>query len=108
MPPVVLVGRFGPSGRGTDDGKVSGYCRFTNSASDVFSFYDYKETTRYYGEAIEREWPTPEEFWAGSEPVELSIGGCGVENDDGLNPTATAFREWLQKQWRGYVSGGVN
>jgi hypothetical protein len=106
VPPAFLVQRFGPPGRGTDDGKVSGCYRFTNAAGEVFTLYDWKVTALYHGE--ENDWPTRDEFWAIPEPVELNIGGSGEENEDGLNLTATAFREWLLKQYRGYQSGLVN
>src|SRR5438132_7923718 len=106
IPPAFLVERFGPAGPASLDNKVSGCYRFTNAAGDVFTVYDWKATTLYYGESD--DWPTPEEFWADTEPVEMSTGGHGEENDDGLNLAATAFREWLLEQYRGYTSGHVN
>jgi hypothetical protein len=106
IPPAVLVGMFGPPGRGSDDGKVSGFYRFTSNAGEVFTLYDWKATTLYYD--ADPAWPTPEEFWAGTEPVPFGIGGHGEENEDGLNLGATAFREWLVKRWLGYASCEVN
>lgn len=106
LPPAFLVARFGPPGRRTLDGKVSGQYRFTSSAGDVFTLYDWKETTLYHGE--DSDAPSPAEFWADPEPCVLSIGGSGEDNDDGLNLAATAFREWLLELYRGYGSRDAN
>jgi hypothetical protein len=96
IPPAVLVGLFGPPGPASLEGKVSGDYRFTSDAGDVFTLYDYKQTTLYHGDDDER-WPTPAAFWAGTEPVEFSIGGRGHGPAD--------FRGWLVERWRGQVSG---
>lgn len=106
VPPAFLVGRFGPPGPGTDDGKVSGEYVFTGPGGDVFTVHDWKATTLFAGDAD--GWPTPEEFWADPEPWEFTIGGFGEDNEDGLNLAATAFREWLLEQYRGYSSAAVN
>lgn len=99
MPPTVLVGLFGPPGRGTDDGKVTGHYTFTGDSGDVLTLHDYKQTTLDYGEYSGRDWPTPGPFWAGVEPVEFGIGGRG----DG-----TAFRAWLIGRWRESTSSWGN
>lgn len=106
LPPVFLVDQFGPPGRASGDGKVSGQYRFLDGRGDVFPLYDYKTTTLYLGGDADA--PTPAEFWASPEPYPFNIGGRGEENDDGLNLPATAFREWLLRQYRGYGSGLVN
>lgn len=106
IPPAFLVARFGPPGRGTLDHKVSGQYTFTSPAGDVFTVYDWKETTLYLGEHSGA--PTPAEFWADPEPRAFGIGGFGEDNDDGLNLAATAFREWLLELYRGYGSRDAN
>ena len=105
LPPAFLVARFGSPGR-ADNYKVSGQYTFTNRAGNVFTLYDWKSTSLYLGR--EDGAPTPEELWADEQPRVLNIGGSGEENDDGLNLPATAFREWLLEQYRGYHSGLVN
>ena len=106
LPPAFLVARFGPPGRATADGKVSGRYTFTDDRGSVFTLHDWKSTSLYLG--ADSGAPMPEEFWADEEPYHFSIGGRGEENDDGLNLPATAFREWLLEQYRGYHSALVN
>jgi hypothetical protein len=106
IPPAFLVARFGPPGPATRDGKVSGQYTFTGPAGDVFTVHDWKETTLYLGD--DSGAPTPDELWSDPEPRELSIGGFGEENSDGLNRPATAFREWLLELYRGYGSRDAN
>lgn len=96
VPPAALVARFGPPpGRPSLDGKVSGEYRFTGPAGEVFTVHDYKETTLYYGDDTDRRWPTPAEFWAGTGPRSLTIGGHRHGAPHGQNPAAAAFRDWL-------------
>jgi len=105
LPPALLVARFGPPGRATADGKVSGRYVFTDERGNVFTVHDWKSTSLYLAD---EDAPTRDEFWADEEPFEFTIGGSGEENGDGLNLPAAVFRGWLLEQYRAYHSGLVN
>ena len=102
LPPAFLIARFGPP-REVDRNRISGRYTFADAFGNVFTLYDWKSTTLYEDGA-----PTPDEFWAEGEPQTFHLGGAGEENDDGLNLPATAFREWLLKEYRGYHSALAN
>jgi hypothetical protein len=88
--PKRLVGVLGPP-LPNDGYKVSGLYAFVDEAGNVFTVYDYKATTLYYGEDGDRGPPTPEEFWADSEPVTLSVGGRDAGD-------VNQFLQWLFQQ----------
>ena len=79
-------------GRATDsDGyKISRRHVFTSDRGDVFTVYDWKQTTLYRGR--DSGAPTPDEFWRSREPKFLRIGGRS-----GANPRR--FLKWLQAQY---------
>ena len=85
FPPVCLVELFGQA-CDTDGYKVSGRHVFTSDRGDVFTVYDWKQTTLYHGENSDA--PTPDEFWHSRELQFLRIGGRA-----GSNPRP--FIKWL-------------
>jgi hypothetical protein len=85
IPPVCLVELFGHVSDG-DGYKVSRRHVFTSDRGDVFTVYDWKQTTLYHGEGSDA--PTPEEFWHSRELKYLRIGGRA-----GSNPRP--FLRWL-------------
>jgi hypothetical protein len=85
IPPVYLVELFGDISD-SDGYKVSRRHVFTSDRGDVFTVYDWKQTTLYHGENSDA--PTPEEFWHGRELKFLRIGGKA-----GSNPRP--FVKWL-------------
>ena len=89
LPPICLVELFGEPAE-SDGHKVSGVYIFTNDKGDVFTVYDWKQTTLYHGE--DSGCWTPEEFWHSEEPEFLYIGG-----KPGSNPSS--FMKWLMGQW---------
>ena len=89
FPPVGLVELFGEV-RDSDGCKVSRKHVFTSDRGDVFTVYDWKQTTLYRGESSGA--PTPEEFWHSREHKPLRIGGRV-----GSNPRP--FLKWLQGQY---------
>jgi hypothetical protein len=89
LAPRRLVDLFGQPEEPTET-KLSGLYTFTNEAGDVFTVYDWKATSRYYGDD-DGSWPTPEEFWSEWQPVTLNIGGRDDSDED-------AFTRWLIEQ----------
>ena len=85
IPPVCLVELFGSFSDG-DGYKVSRRHVFTSDRGDVFTVYDWKQTTLYHGE--DSDAPTPDEFWRSRELKYLRIGGRV-----GSNPRP--FLKWL-------------
>ena len=89
FPPAGLVELFGDTGDG-DGYKISRRHVFTSERGDVFTVYDWKETTLYRGSGSGA--PTPEEFWRSQEWKILRVGGR-----IGTNPRP--FLKWLQAQY---------
>jgi len=89
FPPVGLVELFGEV-CDSDGCKVSRKHVFTSDRGDVFTVYDWKQTTLYRGESSGA--PTPEEFWRSRELKLLRIGGR-----IGSNPRP--FLKWLQGEY---------
>ena len=81
FPPAALVEMFGKPLE-SDSCKVSGEYVFTNEKAEVFTVYDWKQTTLYHGE--DSGAPTPEEFWDSEEPELLNIGGHSRSNPNRL------------------------
>lgn len=68
--PSQLILAFGQPGE-SDGHKVSGEYTFVHDESGVvFTIYDWKSTSLYDGYG-----PSPEAFWAGTEAVQMNIGG---------------------------------
>ncbi|HNY77406.1 MAG: hypothetical protein RBS72_05340 [Sedimentisphaerales bacterium] len=89
FPPAGLVELFGDDAD-SDGCKVSRKHVFTSDRGDVFTVYDWKQTTLYRG--ANSGAPTPEEFWRSRELKPLRIGGRV-----GTNPRP--FLKWLQAQY---------
>ena len=89
FPPVGLVELFGEA-CDSDGYKVSRKHVFTSNRGDIFTVYDWKQTTLYRGQ--DSGAPTPEEFWHSRELKFLRIGGRV-----GSNPRP--FLKWLQGQY---------
>lgn len=89
FPPVALVELFGET-RDSDGYKVSRKHVFTSDRGDIFTVYDWKQTTLYRGS--DSGAPTPEEFWGSRELKVLRVGGRA-----GSNPRP--FVRWLQGQY---------
>ena len=70
--PVELVEMFGKP-READGYKISGMYIFTNDDGEVFTVYDWKQTSLHWGPRS--GCPSPEEFWTSCEFVYLSVGG---------------------------------
>ena len=82
VPPARVVEVFGtPPSRG-DEYKTSGEYIFRDEAGRVFTLSDWKATSLW-----DPSFPTPEQYWARTEPDELTISAVG---DD-----VTAFKQWL-------------
>jgi len=81
--PVELVEMFDKP-READGYKISGMYIFTNDDGEVFTVYDWKQTSLYWGPRS--GCPSPEEFWTNDEFVFLSVGGRrGSDVDRFLN-----------------------
>jgi hypothetical protein len=65
-----------------DGYKVSGEFVFADAAAEVFTIYDWKATSLYFGSCA----PTPEEFWTNDEPFDFSVGATA---------DAGRFLDWL-------------
>ncbi len=89
FPPAGLVELFGEIGDG-DGYKISRRHIFTSDRGDVFTIYDWKQTTLYRGSSSGA--PTPDEFWHCRECKTLRVGGR-----IGSNPRP--FLKWLQAQY---------
>jgi len=89
FPPVGLVELFGEVAD-SDGYKVSRKHVFTNDRGEVFTVYDWKQTTLYRGKNSGA--PTPEEFWDTRELKFLRVGGRA-----GSNPRP--FLKWLLGQY---------
>jgi hypothetical protein len=89
FPPAGLVELFGQAAD-SDGYKVSRKHVFTSNRGDVFTVYDWKQTTLYRGR--DSGAPTPDEFWRSREPTFLRVGGRS-----GSNPRP--FLKWLQGQY---------
>lgn len=74
-----------------DNHKVSGMYIFQEKeGKEVFSIYDFKETTLYYCDEDEDDRsPTPEEFWNMDEQQSFHIGGFPKTNLE-------SFMKWIE------------
>lgn len=88
-PPICFVELFGEP-HGADGCKVSGEYVFTNEEGQVFTVYDWKETTLYWGKGNGA--PTPKRFWHSERPKSLNIGGR-----QGTDPGP--FIKWFIQKW---------
>ena len=70
--PVELVEMFGKP-READGYKISGMYIFTNDDGEVFTVYDWKQTSLHWGPRS--GCPSPGKFWTSDEFVYLSVGG---------------------------------
>jgi len=89
FPPASLVELFGETSY-SDGYKITRKHVFTSDRGDIFTVYDWKQTTLYRG--TDSGAPTPEEFWGSRELQVLRIGGRA-----GSNPRP--FLKWLQGQY---------
>lgn len=89
-PPSCLVELFGKP-READGQKVSGQYVFEGTNGDVFTVYEWKETSLYWGS--DNDAPTPEEFWESDESCTLMIGGH-------RNVSPEQFLDWLVQRWK--------
>jgi hypothetical protein len=89
FPPIGLVELFGETDA-SDGYKVSRKHVFTSDRGEIFTVYDWKQTTLYRG--ANSGAPTPDEFWHSRELRFLRIGGRV-----GSNPGP--FLKWLQGQY---------
>ena len=89
FPPVGLVELFGETSD-SDGYKVSRKHVFTSDRGDIFTVYDWKQTTLYRGKGSGA--PTPEEFWHSRELKFLRIGGR-------VGSDPRPFVKWLQGQY---------
>ncbi len=89
FPPAGLVELFGDAAD-SDGFKISRKHVFTSDRGDVFTVYDWKQTTLYRG--ANSGAPTPEEFWRSRELKPLRIGGR-------LGSNPRPFLKWLQAQY---------
>jgi hypothetical protein len=88
--PARVVEVFGsPASRG-DGYKISGEFIFCDDAGRVYTLSDWKATNLW-----DPGFPTPDQYWAGMEPDELTISA--VDDD------VAAFKEWLLAQLTGAV-----
>lgn len=89
FPPAGLVDLFGDV-TDTDGYKISRRHTFIGDRGEIFTVYDWKQTTLYRGP--DSGAPTPEEFWHSRELKVLRVGGRA-----GSNPHR--FVKWLQGQY---------
>jgi len=82
--PGVVVRRFGQPSPG-DGYKISGKFFFVNDRGEAFVLHDWKFTSLYNSES-----PSPDEFWATAEPLELSVSSGDLPIDE--------FASWLQNE----------
>src|SRR4051812_40030668 len=80
--PARVVQGFGPPPSRRDEHKTPGGHIFRHEAGSVFTLSDWKATSLW-----DPSFPTPEHYWAGTEPDELTISAI---DDDVI-----AFKEWL-------------
>ncbi len=87
LPPARLVEKFGPPREG-DFHRITGCFLFLDDAGHVFTVYDYKATTAFWG--LGENYPTPEQFWSSQEADEIHIGA--------KIDSAEEFVKWLFDQ----------
>jgi hypothetical protein len=90
LAPARLVARFGPPSEG-DGYKVSGCYSFSDDAGNVYTVYDWKNTSLFDDQlqaGQKSAFPGPRAFWAGEKKVSLKIGGRSGGDVE-------AFKEWL-------------
>ena len=112
LAPADLVKVFGSPGESTIFQTGTGEYHFEDNNLDAFTLFDYKQTDRYWGLNREdewytrpvnvrrplskrkRKWPSVDEFWSGTEPVEFRLV-CDDQADH------RKFRRWLRKKVEG-------
>jgi len=82
--PAAVVRLFGPPSPG-DGYKISGEYAFVNDGGEAFVLHDWM-----YTNLCSEDGPTPEEFWAIKEPLELSISSLDLDTAE--------FAKWVQQQ----------
>ena len=82
--PAAVVRLFGKPSPG-DGYKISGEYAFVNDRGEAFVLHDWM-----YINLCSEDGPTPEEFWAIEEPLELSVSSLDLDSAD--------FANWLQQQ----------
>jgi hypothetical protein len=70
--PAAFLRTFGPANAEGDDYKVDREWVFKALGGEVITVYAYKATNLY--DPVDGD-PTPDEFWAGEESYDLSVGG---------------------------------
>lgn len=86
--PVDLVRRFGPPGRGSADGKVTGTYHFHDHRKRNIQIYDWKATT-LYDARTEAGTLAPVDFWGSHSPQDFSV--ASVADVD-----LVGFAQWLE------------
>lgn len=89
LAPATVVKRFGDPSPG-DGYKISGEYAFLNDRGEAFVLRDWLSTN-----LIDETAPSPEQFWARTDPVELSVSSLDLE--------ITESAEWLRSE----VHGGL-
>jgi len=89
--PADVVKRFGKPAPG-DGYKISGEYAFLNERNKAFVLHDWLSTNLIYDTA-----PSPEQFWSGTNPVQLSISSLDLEVAD--------FVQWLRAEFGGAAAG---
>lgn len=84
--PSGLIKLFGNPSDG-DDGKVSGQYVFSDDENNVYTIYDWKETSYY-----DPDLPHPDVFWDSISLNEFHVGGKGDVSE---------FVLWVTKKLRG-------
>lgn len=84
--PRSLVCSFGQPGI-ADEFKVSGIYIFEGNKGSAFRINDYEETTLYWGDQRQDQFPSPEAFWKSEQPCEFRVAG---------NMDPAAFVEWVK------------
>jgi hypothetical protein len=98
LPPVFLKEVFGEPSQ--DSGyKASGCYKFTNGSGELFTVYDWKATTLYFGPNSGTS--TSEEFWSSEEFDVLHIGGREESNP-------SKFITWLINQYEEFRSASFS
>lgn len=92
--PALIVKRFGPPQRG-DGHKISGEYVFVSANGEAFALHDWLATSLYYGSG-----KTPDEFWAGTDDVELKVSSLDLD--------CSEFLEWLGNELEAEVRSESN
>ncbi len=96
-PPTYLVGLLGPPSEG-DNYQTSGRYVFEGDNGTVFTVYDLKATTLYWGDAS--GYLTPTQFWSSKEPQEFHVGSNN-------RVQSFKFLDWLYTSWMDQLQPGL-